>query len=104
MCFEWPETTCARIPQSVAKQTVQYLTVLEDCKWMNYLGLAGKTAIFEHLPERLMDFQASVVIYVTPASETIHKRIDPRASGAHHFREHLMTDKWNFHGWRTVFI
>ena len=61
-------------------------------------------AVLENFPQRLMDLQASVVIYVAPPSEAIHKGIYARPRSADHLRKHLMTDKWNFYSGRTVFI
>jgi hypothetical protein len=62
------------------------------------------SVIAENFPQRLVHFQASIVVDETLLSELIHEEIDSWARGANHFGEDPMTHQGNFSDGRALSV
>ena len=59
-------------------------------------GKYGRLVVENNVQKRAVDLQPAVVVNEAQLPEAVHEEADPRAGGADHFRQHLLTDLGNY--------
>ena len=64
---------------------------------------ARRLIVQNYIEQRAVDLQPAVVVNESQFPEPVHEEADPRAGGADHFRQRLLTDLGNY-GLRFAFL